>query len=90
MSLYCTGTPQAPTVYTQRQPGTVVIAHRHALLCPFYVHFLFIFCSLSVLHREFNKNLVKPRTNTEVEAFKRKKKGKKAAAADDNIGMMQT
>ena len=36
--------------------------------------------------REFNKNLVKPRTNTEVAEFKRKKKGKKAAAADDSMG----
>ncbi|DBA97121.1 TPA: hypothetical protein ACH3X1_014891 [Trebouxia sp. C0004] len=36
--------------------------------------------------REFNKNLVRPRTNTEVAEFKRKKKGKKgAAAADDNM-----
>lgn len=37
--------------------------------------------------REFNKNLVKPRTNTEVEAFKKKKKAKKAAAGDDAMGM---
>ncbi|KAL3132947.1 hypothetical protein ABBQ38_006860 [Trebouxia sp. C0009 RCD-2024] len=37
----------------------------------------------SAFTREFNKNLVKPRTNTEVEAFKRKKKGKKAPAGDD-------
>lgn len=38
--------------------------------------------------REFNKNLVKPRTNTEVEAFKRKKKAKKAVAGDDAMGML--
>ena len=42
--------------------------------------------SIIVSCREFNKNLVKPRTNTEVEAFKRKKKGKKAG--DDAIGML--
>ena len=41
-----------------------------------------------MLCREFNKNLVKPRTNTEVEAFKRKKKGKKAAAGDNAMGML--
>ena len=38
------------------------------------------------MSREFNKNLVRPRTNTEVAEFKRKKKGKKAADADDNMG----
>lgn len=38
--------------------------------------------------REFNKNLVKPRTNTEVEAFKKKKKGKKAPAGDDAMGAL--
>ena len=36
--------------------------------------------------REFNKNLVRPRTNTEVAGFTKKKKGKKyAAATDDNM-----
>ena len=36
--------------------------------------------------REFNKNLVRPRTNTEVAGFTKKKKGKKAAApADENM-----
>ncbi|DBA70377.1 hypothetical protein WJX79_010688 [Trebouxia sp. C0005] len=36
--------------------------------------------------REFNKNVVRPRTNTEAGGFTKKKKGKKgAAAADDNM-----
>lgn len=39
----------------------------------------------SAFTREFNKNLVRPRTNTEVGEFKRKKKGKKAAAGDDTL-----
>lgn len=46
---------------------------------------------IPVVPREFNKNLVRPRTNTEVAGFKKKQKGKKAAAAaDDNMGMQHT
>ena len=41
---------------------------------------------LSACHRNFNQNLVRPRTNTEVEEFKKKKKGKKAPAGDDSLG----
>ena len=41
--------------------------------------------------REFNKNLVRPRTNTEVAGFTKKKKGKKAAAAaDENMSKLHS
>ena len=43
---------------------------------------------LSGCCRNFNQNLVRPRTNTEVEEFKKKKKGKKAPAGDDNLGRL--
>ena len=43
-------------------------------------------CHGAPICREFNKNLVRPRTNTEVGEFKRKKKGKKGAAGDDALG----
>ncbi len=37
--------------------------------------------------REFNKNLVRPRTNTEVAGFTKKKN---AAAADDNMSKLHS
>ncbi|DBB08930.1 TPA: hypothetical protein ACH3X3_007571 [Trebouxia sp. C0006] len=45
----------------------------------------------SAFTREFNKNLVRPRTNTEVAGFTKKKKGKKGAAAtDDNMSKLHS